>query len=117
MMRLWKSGRKGLYLPHLHFFHKAEAARLTKEYHRRWHRDHGRSYAIMGRNNGEPAKFKLFDVPSYLYRAAAADALKWVKCMLTRRRDEAFLHETQLQFFKGFLAKRRADTTTTKRED
>ena len=70
----------------------------------------------MGRNNGEPAKFKLFNVPAYLYRAAATDALKWMKCMLSGRRDEAFLHEAQLQFFKGFLAKRRADHTTTKTE-
>src|ERR1041385_845497 len=47
LIRLWKSGRKGLYLPHVSFRHKATADRLTKRYHRRWHRDHGRSYAIM----------------------------------------------------------------------
>jgi glycosyltransferase involved in cell wall biosynthesis len=55
LIRLWKSGRKGLYLPHVSFRHKATADRLTKNYHRRWHRDHGRSYAIMRSEETEKA--------------------------------------------------------------
>ena len=116
LTRLWKAGRKGLYLPHIFFHHKVTADRLTKTYHRKWHRDHGRSYAIMAFDNRQPARFRLFNVPAYLYRAAVTDAVKWLSCMLTGRRDKAFLYEAQLQFFMGFLAKRRADHTTTKTE-
>ncbi|HET6862196.1 MAG TPA: glycosyltransferase family 2 protein [Pyrinomonadaceae bacterium] len=110
LKRLWKSGRKGLYLPNAAFYHKATKDRLTKDYHRRWHADHGRSYAIMRIEETEQAKFRLFDVPAYMFREAARDTLRWVGCMIRGRTDDAFWHETQLRFFAGFVAKRRADS-------
>jgi glycosyltransferase involved in cell wall biosynthesis len=109
LMRLWKSGRKGLYLPNVFFHHKATADRLTKNYHRRWHRDHGRSYAVMRAEETEVGNRRLFDVPAYMYKEAARDAVKWLACMFRGQRDEAFWHETHLRFFQGFLAKRRSD--------
>ena len=109
LKRLWKSGRTGLYLPHVAFYHKATADRLTKAYHRRWHRDHGRSYAVMRAEETEAASTRLFDVPAHMYRAAAGDALRWLKCRVARRADAAFWHETHLRFFAGFFRQRRAD--------
>lgn len=109
LKRLWKSGRTGLYLPHITFYHKATPDRLTKEYHRRWHRDHGRSYAVMRAEELEAGSNRLFDVPTHMYRAAAADALGWLKCRLSGRSDKAFWHEIQLYFFAGFFRQRRAD--------
>ena len=44
-----------------------------------------------------------------MYRAAAGDALRWLKCRLRGRADEAFWHETHLRFFAGFFRQRRAD--------
>ena len=112
LLRLWKSGRKGLYLPGVHFYHKATADRLTKEYHRRWHRDHGRSYAVMRADETEQSSFRLYGVPAHMYRQAANDSLRWLACVLRGRLDEAFLHETHLRFFSGFLRKRRTDAKT-----
>jgi glycosyltransferase involved in cell wall biosynthesis len=109
LLRLWKSGRKGLYVPHISFKHKVTADRLTKDYHRRWHRDHGRSYAVMRTEETERSSMRLFDVPGHMYRAAVVNALRWLGCMLRGKLDEAFLYETQLRFFGGFLSKRRAD--------
>lgn len=109
LLRLWKSGRKGLYVPHINFQHKVTADRLTKEYHRRWHRDHGRSYAVMRTEETEQSSVRLFDVPGHMYRAAVGNALRWLGCMLRGKADKAFLHETELRFFGGFVSKRRAD--------
>ena len=109
LIRLWKSGRKGLYLPHVSFRHKATADRLTKSYHRRWHRDHGRSYAIMRSDETEKGSRQIFGVPAYMYREAMRDAVSWLSCVVRGRTGEAFWHETQLRFFQGFFVTRRAD--------
>ena len=109
LIRLWKSGRKGLYLPHVSFRHKATADRLTKSYHRRWHRDHGRSYAIMRSDETEKGTRQIFGVPAYMYREAMRDFASWLTCAVRGRTAEAFWHETRLRFFQGFFVKRRAD--------
>ncbi|MEJ7576972.1 MAG: glycosyltransferase [Pyrinomonadaceae bacterium] len=109
LQRLWKSGRKGIYLPHIWFHHKVTRERLTKQYHRRWHTGHGRFCAAMRAEEIEKSRTRLFDVPAHLYRQAATDALLWTKCSLRGQSEAAFVHETQLRFFAGFFRKRRAD--------
>lgn len=109
LIRLWKSGRKGLYLPHVSFRHKATADRLTKSYHRRWHRDHGRSYAIMRSDETEVGTRRFMGVPAYMYREAMRDFVSWLTCVVRGRSNDAFWHETQLRFFQGYFATRRAD--------
>jgi glycosyltransferase involved in cell wall biosynthesis len=109
LQRLWSAGKKGVYLPHLSFRHKATADRLTKEYHRRWHTSHGRNYAIMRHHDVEKSASRLFDVPVYLYREAMKDGFSWLRYSLQGNRDEAFWHETHLRFFIGFFQQRRRD--------
>ena len=109
LQRLWSAGKKGVYLPHLSFRHKATADRLTKAYHRRWHTDHGRQYAIMRHEEVEKSASRLFDVPVYLYREAMKDGCRWLWYSLQGNRDEAFWHETHLRFFRGFFRQRRSD--------
>jgi len=108
LMRLWKSGRKGLYLPQVSFYHKATADRVTKKYHRRWHRDHGRSYAVMREPQTEQGSTRLFDVPAYMYRQFLASALKWVKHTVTRNEEQAMTEEARLLFIWGFCKERRS---------
>ncbi len=109
LQRLWKSGRKGIYLPHIAFYHKVTPDRLTKHYHRRWHTGHGRFYALMREEEFERSSARLFDVPAHLYKQATRDALAWLANSLRGKREQAFQHETQLCFFKGFFQQRRAD--------
>ncbi len=104
--RLWRAGRKGLYLPHLWLHHKVEPHRVTKGYHRRWHTGHGRHYAIMRDADIERASARLFDVPAHLYRQAATSGARWLHATLSGKRDAAFLHETRLRFFLGFFRER-----------
>lgn len=109
LQRLWKSGRKGIYLPHIAFYHKVTQDRLTKGYHRRWHTGHGRFYALMREEEFERSSARLFDVPAHLYKQAMRDALSCLVNSLRGNREQAFQHETQLCFFKGFFRQRRAD--------
>jgi glycosyltransferase involved in cell wall biosynthesis len=109
LQRLWKAGHRALYQPHIAFEHKVGANRLTKAYHRRWHKGHGRFYAALRDERMEASIGYLLGVPAHLYRQALNDALAWVKCRVLRRDAEAFVHETRLCFFAGFFNKRRED--------
>jgi glucosyl-dolichyl phosphate glucuronosyltransferase len=109
LRRLWAAGRRGLYLPGVWFRHKVAPSRLTKAYHRRWHKGHGRSYALMRDAEVERASARLFDVPSHMYRQAAASALGWLWHTARGRGAQAFACEAQLHFIDGFFRQRRAD--------
>lgn len=102
LRRLYEAGYAGLYVPELWLLHKVVAERLTKPYHRRWHKGHGRFYATMRDPELERASARLFDVPSHLYRQAIADAFAWARHAVRGQSAEAFLRETRLQFFTGF---------------
>lgn len=109
LKRLWKSGRKGIYLPHIWFYHKVEPHRITKRYHRRWHSGHGSFYAAMRDEEVEQASARLFDVPAHLYFQAAKNIFHWLKYSIQRKKATAFWYETQFYFFKGFFRERRKE--------
>ena len=88
---------------------KVAASRLTKVYHRRWHKGHGRSYALMRDEEVERASARLFDVPSHMYRQAAASAAGWLWHTARGRGAQAFACEARLHFIAGFFRQRRAD--------
>ncbi len=106
LQRLWHSGRKGIYQPHIGFQHKVQAARLSKAYHRRWHMGHGRFYANLRDENFERSSVRFFDVPGHVYRQLASSILKWIKCTMLLKSDAAFSEETKLRFLFGFLLER-----------
>ena len=105
--RLWKSGGKALYVPDLITTTDVPSSRLTRAYHRRWHRGHGRFYALLRADEIERSTVgTLFGVPAHMYRAALGDAAAWIVAAITGRTDEAFCHEVRLRFFRGFFAQR-----------
>jgi GT2 family glycosyltransferase len=107
LQRLWKAGRRGVYVPGMAFQHKVPASRATKRYHRRWHTGHGRFYARLRDPEFERSKARLLDVPVHLYRATARTAVEWLAWKLRRREREAFACEARLCFFAGFFQERR----------
>ena len=107
LQRLWAAGRRGLYLPTISFQHKVQPSRLTRAYHRRWHTDHGRSYAQLRDADFERSSTRLWDVPVHVFRGLAAALVRWTALQLRGRRAEAFLEETRIRFFTGFIAERR----------
>jgi glycosyltransferase involved in cell wall biosynthesis len=106
LQRLWKAGRRGVYLPGIAFHHKIPPSRLTRQYHRRWHTGHGRFYARLQDPEFEKSRTRLFGVPAHLYRAAAVQAVLWLRWKLLGRDSDAFACETRLRFFLGFMRER-----------
>lgn len=106
MRRLWKSGRVALYLPLLVTWTEVPASRLTRAYHRRWHRGHGRFYALLRADEMERSRGAFLGVPAHMYRSAMAEAAAWLGDIIAGRRDAAFLHEIKLRFIRGFVGQR-----------
>ena len=107
--RLWRAGVTGLYVPKLVVHAPVDTNRTRKTYHRRWHKGHGRHYAIMREGRMEKASWCLFGVPAHLYRQGLIDSFGLVKHWLRRQEEQAFLCEAHLWFFLGFWSKRVQD--------
>ena len=105
-IRLSRAQKRLMYLPELIVYAQVLDERLDKAYHRRWHCGHGHFYAVMRNEEFEASKFRLFDVPSHLYRSTFSNALDWLRCRLTNDDDCGFQRELELRFFWGFFRKR-----------
>jgi glycosyltransferase involved in cell wall biosynthesis len=107
LMRACRSGKMGRYLPDLVTWGSIDPERLTKAYHRRWHTGQGHFYGVMNDPEWERSSFRLAGVPGHLYRESARNAMTWLMRILSGKRDEAFVNECRLRFFRGFLNQRR----------
>ena len=118
LMRCWSAGRQGRYLPALIASTPVPATRMTKDYHRRWHRGHGVFCAMMryveaidqdgkyvGERRGEDAVM-LFGVPAYLYRQAADQTRRWALASLRRQEAISFMHENNIRFLISYIRTR-----------
>jgi glucosyl-dolichyl phosphate glucuronosyltransferase len=106
LQRLWDAGKKGIYVPSIAFRHKVGASRMTKRYHRRWHSGRGRFYAALRDREFERSPSRICDVPGHVVKQAGSAAWGWVKSVLRREPDLAFLCETRLRFCLGFIRER-----------
>jgi glycosyltransferase involved in cell wall biosynthesis len=106
LLRVCRSGKKGIYLPDMIVRAPVDVERLTKAYHRRWHTGHGHFYAVMNDPEWERSKFHLMRIPSHLYKQTATNAVIWFLKMLTGQFNQAFVNECRLRFFRGFFLQR-----------
>jgi hypothetical protein len=107
LLRLFRAGYFGVYDPQIVIHAAVQRDRLECAYHRRWHTGHGHFQAVMRPEYLERSRAgRLFDVPAHMYRAAALDAVEWVKAALRRHEAQAFEREMRLRFFTGFFTTR-----------
>jgi glycosyltransferase involved in cell wall biosynthesis len=111
LMRVCRSGKHGIYTPHMIATTHIDTERLTKAYHRRWHTGHGHFYAVLADPEWERSKFRLAGVPSHLLKEAATNALTWLSKILSGKTDAAFVNECRLRFFSGFFEQRRRQSS------
>lgn len=104
--RLCDSGESGLYVPSMTAYTSIEAERLSKRYHRRWHRGHGRFYAILRDRKWERSRATVLGVPSHVYRQVISGAGGWLGATLRRAPAKAFHHESRFWFALGFIRER-----------
>ncbi len=107
--RLFKAGKRGLYVPQLVVYHKVAPAKMTQEYHRRWHYGHGTQFARLRDPQVEAGRFRLFDVPAYMYREGVEFGLRWLALRMRGNSNAAFVAEMHLRYLYGFFTQRRAD--------
>ena len=103
LRRLYAAGGKALYAPDAVVTTEVPPERMTRRYHRRWHRGHGRFHALMRTPEVERTRRRLLGIPSHLFRSALNDAVAWIRLAMSGDAARAFAAETRLWFFSGFL--------------
>jgi glycosyltransferase involved in cell wall biosynthesis len=117
LIRCWRAGKRGLYAPDLIVRTDVPQVRMTKAYHRRWHRGHG-SFCAMIRSLEEAGDatasemVTLFGVPGCLYRQLAGEVFKVTGSWLKRQPDVSFRHESNIRFLASYIAHRRSQATS-----
>jgi len=118
-LRLWRAGKRGLYLPTADVMVEIPPHRLTKAYHRRWQARTGHYHAVMRFRDMLDADGRLvpdgyyrtfLGVPRFLYRECLQHLRDWIWTALTRRADERFRHETRIWYYVSFFITRWAST-------
>jgi glycosyltransferase involved in cell wall biosynthesis len=115
-LRLMNARKNLMYVPDLVVHAHVLPERLTKDYHRRWHRGHGYFYALMRAEDFEASsKLRVLDVPAHVYRRALAEAYLWMKYRIRNEPELKFQHEFELSFLWGFFRHRVSDRRSTLR--
>lgn len=114
-LRVLRTGGGGLYLPDMVVEADVQVKRLTRAYHRRWHRDHGRALVSL-LAAGEtfdshmqpiaiaPGKPTLFGAAPWAYRVALTSAVRAAGARLLGRGNEAFRYVCDFHDAIGHIA-------------
>jgi glucosyl-dolichyl phosphate glucuronosyltransferase len=115
-LRIWQQGGQGLYVPGIIMFTEVPAERLTKSYHRRWHKGHGKYCAMMNLRDLTDAEGRLrervgqgrtlFGTPGFLYRELLTDTTRFLAATLRRQESRAFMYENHIQHIVAYIRKR-----------
>ncbi len=115
IIRVWRAGGRGMYAPDMVVSHKIPAERISKAYHRMWHRREGEIRArvrykelfdVHGALTAPRRSAPLFGAPAFLYRELADSALQWLKAAARNDQVEAFFHESQTRQNLSYLRTR-----------
>lgn len=106
LARLYAAGYEAIYAPDLVVWAPVPHDRLTRQYHRRWHRGHGRFHARMQLPEMERSRGRILGVPVHLFRSAAGDIASWLSLAVAGDTSAAFAREARLWFFSGFVRER-----------
>lgn len=115
-LRLWRAGLKGLYQPDLIVTAEVSPDRLTKRYHRRWHRGHGRYCAMMqvhenmiggnGPIGRDPDLVTLFGSPAFLYTQAITSSVKWALALVHGPAWKPLYEENRVRYALAYIGTR-----------
>jgi glycosyltransferase involved in cell wall biosynthesis len=113
VVRMLRAGGRAMYVPDMLVHAPVDTERLTKTYHRRWHRNIGRCNArmgfeelsdpVLGLRACPPDVTRVWGVPLFAMRQLGAEVAFWVKNAVAGRKPEAFLHETRMHGLVGYV--------------
>ncbi len=112
-LRLWRAGHRLLYAPELVVFAPVDPARLTRAYHRHWHRQHGYHGALLALEEtvdasgrlrpGRHETPRLLGAPGYVHRAVWSHAGQWLAARVRGQAALALHHEHRLRYLVSYL--------------
>jgi glycosyltransferase involved in cell wall biosynthesis len=116
-LRMWRAGKRGMYVDGVMTYTEVQPERLEKRYHRAWHHVTGASHArLRYRDSIAPdgaldesmtaSGRRIGGVPGFLYREACAHASDWLINTFAGRRDRAFLNECRLRYLSSYIVRR-----------
>ena len=105
-LRLLERGCRGEYLPDLVIYHYIPAARLSREYYRRWCFWRAVSLGLMDRRHPLPVRY-LAGVPRFMWGRAARAAMRLALGPRSRQPREIFGDELQIWDLAGYFSGRR----------
>jgi len=100
-LRMIHGGCLGVYVPSAIVRHFVPRARLRREYFRAWLYQNGQDVARL--ETAYPAGRRLFGVPRYLWRTAAADAAAAIKATIVTNPAARFAALVRLIWLGGYL--------------
>jgi GT2 family glycosyltransferase len=113
-LRVWQAGMHGLYAPAVTAIADVTRDRMTKPYHRRWHRGHGRHCAMMRLRELVPSDLgpmseprdivRLFGSPAFVYVDLLRTSCRWVAALCCRR--DAFFYANQFRHASSYIRAR-----------
>lgn len=124
MLRLWRAGYDVVYLPALVVYASVPPERLTRGYHRRWHRMHGKFASAMrlqeiidrtGRLVTPADTPRLLGTPGFVLRDFIRHVTAWTKSVLTMRMSEARFHAHRVEYFAAYIRENASRTITRER--
>jgi glycosyltransferase involved in cell wall biosynthesis len=111
-LRIWRAGLHGVYVPDVLMAADVPPNRMTRAYHDRWHREHGRHCAQMRLREHIPQEFApmrrpsdlvtLFGAPAFVYAEVLTAARKWLGAIVYRR--DALFYANRLRHLTAYIA-------------
>ncbi len=116
LLRLWRAGSRGIYIPTIIVIAEVQPERLKKDYHRRWNNTTGKFNSLMrlneimgpdGRIVGEPKDVvTLFGVPGFVYRGLLDKSFGWAWATLLGRKAASQRNKNSVWYLLGYISKR-----------
>lgn len=114
MWRFLRDGGQVIYVPDVVVSTDVPAERLTKAYHRAWHKTTGKYHALMrlyertgsdGNVLDEPMEtVRLFGVPGFLYRELMNESRRWLLAVIRRQESLSFKHENRIRYLFAYMS-------------
>jgi glycosyltransferase involved in cell wall biosynthesis len=119
-LRMWRAGKRGMFVDSVVAFAEIQPDRLTKRYHRAWYHVTGASHSRLryldiidreGRlNEAMAVRGRVWlGIPTFLYREFAGYVAKWVRKALLARWDDTFFEECRLRYLSSYFITRWRD--------
>jgi glycosyltransferase involved in cell wall biosynthesis len=112
-LRLWRAGKRGIYIDSVVVTTEVPSERLTKRYHRQFYTRAAAAHARMrfldsinaeGRLVPEmPDALKLFGSPGFVFRSFVHHLSRWALSVATLNWGQAFFHETRMLYFASYI--------------